>query len=37
VLGLVFSGIIGALWREPLSSFFQGIINLLMTPLRMIF
>jgi Zn-dependent protease len=37
VLGLVFTGIIGTLWMEPLSSFFLGIINLLMTPLRMIF
>jgi Zn-dependent protease len=37
VLGLVFTGIIGSLWMEPLSSLFLGIINLLMTPLKMIF
>ena len=37
VLGLVFTGIIGSLWMEPLSNFFLGIINLLITPLRMIF
>jgi Zn-dependent protease len=37
VLGLVFTGIIGALWMEPLSSLFLGVINLLVTPLKMIF
>jgi Zn-dependent protease len=37
VLGLAFTGVIGALWMEPLSAFFLGIINLLMTPLQMIF
>jgi Zn-dependent protease len=37
VLGLAFTGIIGALWMEPLSAFFLGIINLLMTPLQMLF
>ena len=37
VLALVFTGIIGSLWMEPLSSFFLGIVNLLMVPLKMIF
>ena len=37
VLALVFTGIIGSLWMEPLSSFFLGIINLLVIPVRMIF
>ena len=37
VLGLVFTGIIGSLWMQPLSSLFLGIINLMMTPLKMIF
>jgi len=37
VLGLVFTGIIGALWMEPLSSLFLGVINLLVTTLKMIF
>jgi len=37
VLALVFTGIIGSLWMEPLSSFFLGIVNLLMIPLKMIF
>ena len=37
VLGLVFTGIIGSFWMEPLSSLFLGIINLMMTPLKMIF
>ncbi len=37
VLGLAFTGIIGALWMEPLSALFLGIINLLMTPLQMLF
>ena len=37
VLGLMFTGIIGSLWMSPLNSFFLGIINLLITPLKMIF
>ena len=37
VLGLVFTGIIGSLWMQPLSSLLLGIINLMMTPLKMIF
>ena len=37
VLALVFTGIIGSLWMDPLSSFFLGIINIIMIPLRMIF
>ena len=37
VLGLVFTGVIGHLWMEPLMSFFEWIILLLTSPLRMIF
>jgi Zn-dependent protease len=37
VLALVFTGIIGSLWMDPLSSFFLEIINIIMIPLRMIF
>lgn len=37
VLALVFTGVIGSLWMDPLSSFFLGIINFLMIPVRMIF
>lgn len=37
VLGLMFTGIIGSLWMQPLGDLFLGIINLLVTPLRLIF
>jgi Zn-dependent protease len=37
VLGLVFTGIIGSLWMAPLMSFFEWLILLLTSPLRMIF
>jgi len=37
VLGLVFTGIIGSLWMEPLSNIILGIINVLITPLKLIF
>jgi len=37
VLGLVFTGIIGSLWMEPLSNFILGVINVLITPLRLLF
>jgi len=37
VLGLMFTGMIGSLWMQPLGDFFLGIINLLVTPLKMIF
>ena len=37
VLALVFTGIIGELWMQPLSNLFMRLIDLLMTPLRMIF
>jgi len=37
VLALVFTGIIGELWMQPLSNLFLRLIDLLMTPLRMIF
>lgn len=37
VLALMFTGIIGSLWMDPLSNFFIKIINFITTPLRMIF
>ena len=37
VLGLVFTGIIGSLWMTPLMAFFEWLILLLTSPLRMIF
>jgi Zn-dependent protease len=37
VLALVFTGIIGSLWMQPLMSFFEWLILFLTTPLRMIF
>ena len=37
VLGLVFTGIIGSLWMEPLMAFFKWIVYLLTIPLQMIF
>jgi hypothetical protein len=37
VLGLVFTGVIGSLWMTPLMSFFEWLILLLTSPLRMIF
>ena len=37
VLALVFTGILSSLWMDPLRNFFLGIINMLMTPLRMLF
>jgi len=37
VLALVFTGIIGELWMQPLSNLFLRLIDLLMTPLRIIF
>jgi len=37
VLALVFTGILSSLWMDPLRSFFLGIINILMTPLRLLF
>jgi Zn-dependent protease len=37
VLGLVFTGIIGALWMDPLMAFFKGAIYLLTYPLQMLF
>jgi Zn-dependent protease len=37
VLGLMFTGMIGSLWMQPLGDFFLEIINLLVTPLKMIF
>ena len=37
VLGLVFTGVISALWMTPLMSFFEWLILLLTSPLRMIF
>ena len=37
VLGLVFTGIIGGLWMDPLMAFFKGVIYLLTYPLQMLF
>ncbi|HAT39693.1 site-2 protease family protein [Polynucleobacter necessarius] len=37
VLGLVFTGIIGSFWMQPLMNFFEWLILLLTAPLRMIF
>jgi len=37
VLGLVFTGVIGNLWMTPLIAFFEWVILLLTSPLRMIF
>jgi Zn-dependent protease len=37
VLALVFTGVIGSFWMQPLMSFFEWLILLLTTPLRMIF
>ena len=37
VLALVFTGILSSLWMDPLRSFFLGIINILITPLRLLF
>ncbi len=37
VLGLVFTGVIGNLWMGPLIAFFEWVILLLTSPLRMIF
>jgi Zn-dependent protease len=37
VLGLVFTGIIGSFWMQPLMSFFESLILLLTAPLRMFF
>jgi len=37
VLGLVFTGIIASLWMAPLMSFFEWLILLMTSPLRMIF
>ncbi|SNX28124.1 Zn-dependent protease (includes SpoIVFB) [Polynucleobacter meluiroseus] len=37
VLALMFTGVIGSLWMEPLSQFFLGLINVIVTPLRLIF
>jgi Zn-dependent protease len=37
VLGLVFTGIIGSFWMEPLIAFFKSIIYFITLPLQMIF
>jgi Zn-dependent protease len=37
VLALVFTGVIGSLWMQPLMNFFEWLILFLTTPLRMIF
>ena len=37
VLGLAYAGIIGNLWMRPLGNFFLWLINLLTTPIQMIF
>jgi Zn-dependent protease len=37
VLALVFTGIIGTLWMEPLMAFFKGILYFVTLPLQMIF
>jgi Zn-dependent protease len=37
VLGLVFTGIIGSLWMEPLMAFFKWLLYLLTLPLQMLF
>jgi Zn-dependent protease len=37
VLGLVFTGIIGSLWMEPLMAFFKSIIYWLTVPLQILF
>jgi Zn-dependent protease len=36
VLGLVFTGIIGSLWMEPLMAFFKYLLYLITLPLQMI-
>ena len=37
VLALVFTGVIGTLWMEPLMAFFKGILYFVTLPLQMIF
>jgi len=37
VLALVFTGVIGSLWMEPLIAFFKAIIYFVTLPLQMIF
>jgi Zn-dependent protease len=37
VLGLMFTGIIGNFWMEPLMGFFKSILNLMTLPLQMLF
>jgi len=37
VLGLVFTGIIGSFWMEPLMAFFKSIIYFMTLPLQMVF
>ena len=37
VLGLVFTGVIGGLWMDPLMAFFKSIVYLLTYPLQMLF
>ncbi len=36
VLGLIFTGIIGSLWMEPLMAFFKGVIYYLTLPIQMV-
>jgi Zn-dependent protease len=36
VLGLIFTGIIGSLWMEPLMAFFKGVIYYLTLPIKMV-
>jgi Zn-dependent protease len=37
VLGLVFTGIIGSFWMEPLIAFFKSILYFITLPLQMLF
>jgi hypothetical protein len=37
VLALVFTGIIGSLWMDPLIAFFKSVIYVLTLPLQMLF
>ena len=37
VLALIFTGVIGSLWMEPLTAFFKGVVYFVTLPLQMLF